>query len=421
MRKLKTEEIVMSNLSENLKILDDHSKELQEHILRKPNGILKYPYVTAGHKVYQSLIDWDTVWGGMSYLIDGDTDPLRYSLLNMLEHITPDGKGHRNISHDGYKHAIFTKRPFVATGAFILTRELDSADWLPLHLWKNLRNYLFYFHNHRTGRHGLAKWLMVGEGFADNGLANASMEMNSVEAVDLNAQLVLEHTAAAYIAEKLNQLDEAEEHYRYAESLQQRLNHVLWDEEDGYYYSMYNPPLAKYEAEQIRNIHYTNLWPLWLGLAPAERAKRIIDDYILNEEHFWSDYGIRSMSKSDRRYNNAKMGTALRPDASGPYGICSNWQGPIWSLTNYLMAIALKRYGYEKEAMQVTEKIVSVLANEVKEKGHFYENYSAETGEGLSNGGIASWCLMIRFLPEHISTDTIWMLKGLKLPGGNVN
>ena len=76
---------------------------------------------------------------------------------------------------------------------------------------------------------------------------------------------------------------------------------------------------------------YNNLWPLWVGIATEDQAKRVIERYLLNEEEFRSDYGIRSMSKSERFYNNTWHVNPM-PGAprTGPvmHGWCSNWQGP---------------------------------------------------------------------------------------------
>lgn len=407
-------------LAEDLQTIDSYSKKIKAQIYKRPSGILRYPYLTAGVKAFPYLVDWDAVWGGMSYLIDGDPDPLRNSLLNFLDHIVPDGKGQRVIKPKLYGAPVFQNRPFLATGVFILSRELNSTKWLPAWAWERLRSYLLYWHTHRTGRQGLLKWWQVDEGFGDNGLGNWAWDVNSVEAVDLNAQMTLEHSAAAWVATHLGRVNEAQEHRMYAEALQVRLQQALWDEKDGFYYSSYNPPERGQLPYPIRCLHYTNLWPLWLGLAREDQARRIIETYILNPEHFWSGYGVRSMAKSEPRYNNAIYGVTLpmiAPHGSGPAGSSSNWQGPIWSITNYLVATALARYGYKDEARIAARRVIRVHAQSVRETGVFHENYDAETGQPLAHpGGIASWCLMLRFLPRHLGARVPWILKGLDLP-----
>ena len=156
-----------------------------------------------------------------------------------------------------------------------------------------------------------------------------------------------------------------------------------------------------------------------LGLSPASRAHRVLD-YVRNPEHFWSEHGIRSMAKSDSRYNNARNGVTLPmiyPEPSGPVFGSSNWHGPIWSITNYLAALGLKRYGFVKEAQAVARSVIRVHAASLRTLGVFAENYSAETGEPLgATGGIGSWCLMLPHLLSHLDSEPTWLLKGLDLP-----
>lgn len=405
--------------SDDLALITDYSRKIKSQLYKSATGLLRFPYLTAGVKSYPYLVDWDGVWGGMSYLADGDPEPLRNTLLNLLDHTAPTGKGQRVIKPDAYGAPTFHSRPFIATGSFVLSRETNSVEWLRDGCFDRLHANLLYWHAHRTGRHGLLKWWHVDEGFADNGLGNWAWDTNCVEAVDLNAQMILEHSCAAWLADRLGLADKARDHKRLASALHARLEQTLWDERAGFYFSSFNPRERGAPPTPIRVLHYTNLWPLWLGLSPASRAKRALE-HVRSPEHFWSEHGIRSMAKSDPRYSNARNGITLPmtyPEPNAGATTSSNWHGPIWSLTNYLAALALKRYGFEKEAQMVTERIIRVHAASLRTLGVFAENYNAETGEPLAaTGGIGSWCLMLRHLPAHLQAEPTWLLKGLELP-----
>jgi len=410
---------------------------MKGRLVHPPEGVLRHPYVVAaGKPAFSYLVDWDAVWGGASYFVDGDPEPLMGSILNILEHVRHGGKGSRVLGPAGPVRALaFTNRPFVATGAHALCRELGSAEWLGAEGYAGLRSLVLYWHRNRRSKRGLLRWLTVDEGFADNGLANWSFERNSVEADDLNAQMVLEHAAAARIAEMLGLAEEAKEHSRLGHELAEGIERYLWNEERGTYQSVYVPGTdgaAKGEQHRyIERLTYTNLWPLGLGLAGTERARRVVEGYVLAPEHFLSEHGLRSTSASEPYYNNARGGTTLpyppaEPDASWPLGTpigCSNWQGPIWSLTNYLLILGLARYGYAREARMLCERIVGLLANDVRTSGEgaFHENYDAETGEPLNFvGGFGSWSLMIRHLPADLDAtekgEGCFFSRGLDLP-----
>lgn len=407
-------------LADDVALLREHGRQIKADLYRQPSGLLRFPFLSAG-KNYPGLTDWDAVWGGAAYLLDGDPEPLRNSLLNLLDHIQPDGKGQRTIRPTHYAFPHFQIRPFLATGCFLLSRETDDVDWLGRTGLDKVSQYLRYRHIHRTGRDGLVKWFHQGEGFADNGLANWAWENNVVEGTDLNAQLVLEHRATAWLADRLGDAGTASWHREAAAALHQRLEQVLWHEDDGFYYSRYDSTVAPNvpgPTSPIPCLHYTNLWPLWLGLASEDRARRVIETYVLSEEHFWGPHGLRSMAKSDGRFNNARQGVPAPPDLSNMFGPaatrpCSNWQGPIWAPTTYLTALGLSRYGYGDAARDLAARTVSHLAASLREHGCLFENYHSETGEPLNAGHFGSWYLLVPHLPDDVESPVSWWLRSL--------
>jgi hypothetical protein len=88
-----------------------------------------------------------------------------------------------------------------------------------------------------------------------------------------------------------------------------------------------------------------------LAVASQERLRRILK-YLLDENEFLSDHGIRSLSKihGERPYEFDVNGDQLRvhyvPGESDSYmfGGNSNWRGPIWFPVNFLIVEALRRY-----------------------------------------------------------------------------
>jgi hypothetical protein len=88
-----------------------------------------------------------------------------------------------------------------------------------------------------------------------------------------------------------------------------------------------------------------------LAVAPRERMERILR-YLLDEEEFLSPYGIRSLSKVYRAhpymlsYQGAEAEVRYEPgeSESGMFGGNSNWRGPVWFPTNFLLVEALERY-----------------------------------------------------------------------------
>lgn len=130
-----------------------YRSEIKSGLLRPAAGMLTRPYLSAGTgQTYPDLTDWDAIWAGAAYLIDGDAEPLRNSLLNLLEHIGPDGKGQRRIGKDRYSAPPYQIRPFLAAGCFVLSRETDDVTWLGPEGFEQLEAYLLYRHSHNMGR-----------------------------------------------------------------------------------------------------------------------------------------------------------------------------------------------------------------------------------------------------------------------------
>jgi hypothetical protein len=87
-----------------------------------------------------------------------------------------------------------------------------------------------------------------------------------------------------------------------------------------------------------------------LAIAPRERLVRLLC-YVLDENEFLSPYGIRSLSRVHAAHPYQLEGF---PDltvhydpgdsTSGIFGGNSNWRGPVWFPTNFLLIEALERY-----------------------------------------------------------------------------
>ncbi|ORY80784.1 Six-hairpin glycosidase-like protein [Protomyces lactucae-debilis] len=100
---------------------------------------------------------------------------------------------------------------------------------------------------------------------------------------------------------------------------------------------------------------------LLLALVSKDRLVRILEK-MLDEDEFLSDYGIRSLSKYHEKhpYSMHVNGEEFKVDFvpgdsnSGLFGGNSNWRGPIWLATTFLLIESLQRfYMYYGETLKV--------------------------------------------------------------------
>jgi mannosylglycerate hydrolase MGH1-like protein/glycosyl hydrolase family 63 len=88
-----------------------------------------------------------------------------------------------------------------------------------------------------------------------------------------------------------------------------------------------------------------------LALPSRDRLVKVLR-YLLDENEFFSPYGIRSVSRihRDQPYLIEVNGTTHRVDydpgesSTGLFGGNSNWRGPVWFPLNYLLLEALERF-----------------------------------------------------------------------------
>jgi hypothetical protein len=197
------------------------------------------------------------------------------------------------------------------------------------------------------------------------------------------------------------------EHYLY---IADAMNHIgeleasLWNEEDGFYYDVLHFPddspgerlrqrqiemkvrslvgliplfavdiLEPETLEQLPNFKIRLEWFIknrpdlrrnvacmqaqgvgarrLLAIVSSEKLQRILQK-MLDESEFFSDYGIRAVSRyhAEHPYLFDANGTEFRVDyepaesTSGLFGGNSNWRGPVWFPVNFLLIESLQKF-----------------------------------------------------------------------------
>lgn len=182
--------------------------------------------------------------------------------------------------------------------------------------------------------------------------------------------------------------------------------------------------------------------PLRMLAIPTEDRLRSILKYVLDEDEFLSDYGVRSLSKYHEKHpftfhvNGREETVRYVPGESdsGMFGGNSNWRGPIWFPLNYLLIEALERYHqfygdeFRVECPTGSGQIMNLrqVANEIRRrlvrlflsdgKGNrpsyargnrfigdpywkdlvlFYEYFHGDTGRGLGASHQTGWTALV--------------------------
>jgi len=219
------------------------------------------------------------------------------------------------------------------------------------------------------------------------------MAMYSLNLLRIAAELASYNKAYSDIASKFF------EHFIYIAGAMANLgenNQGLWDDQDGFYYDQLRLPDNSTEKMRVRSIvgliplfaaeildtndimnnpifHNRMKWfsdnrpdlaglvSRWnetkgngkhlISLLRGYRMKSLLK-YMLDENEFLSDYGIRSVSKYHLnnpysvKVNGVEFSVKYTPaeSDSGLFGGNSNWRGPIWIPINYMLIESLQRF-----------------------------------------------------------------------------
>lgn len=201
------------------------------------------------------------------------------------------------------------------------------------------------------------------------------------------------------------------------------------------------PNLSKYMTYLEHDTETLGKGRRLLAIPTRERLLRMLR-YLLDEDEFLSDYGIRSLSKFheehpfEYEFNGERLRVQYQPaeSDSGMFGGNSNWRGPIWFPLNFLLIESLERYytfygntlrvecparsGNYMNLQEVADEIRKRLSrlflsdedgdrpsyartDELLNNPHwrdlllFYEYFDAETGRGLGASHQTGWTALI--------------------------
>jgi putative isomerase len=263
---------------------------------------------------------------------------------------------------------------------------------------------------HLHSETGLAYWQTDFAVGVDNDPSVFGRPAGSTASIYLNALLYRELLAFGDVLEKLDDVKAATRWRRRAQDLADAVVAHCWDERDGTFYSadiLLNPIDADdwlhsgaprhWSSLLLRVDNWSSFLPMWAGFASQEQAERMVERY-RDERTFNATYGVRTLSRLEKMYD-------LRA-SNNP----SNWLGPIWGISNYLVFRGLEKYGFHQDARELAEKTVLLFGRDLEQNGCLHEFYHPDSGEPIMTRNFQNWnylvLQMIAYLEDRpVSTE----------------
>lgn len=399
------------------RLLEAYIHERAEEMTREPEGILAHPYTVPSSPdspYYSSALwDWDS-WTISIALGQVETDTARAghfqrheegSILNFLDHTDDDGvmpiqlSPSGSLTHGdpgragGFRQNMH--KPVLAQHAALLARRRRDTEWLRPHA-PTIASFLQrYLDSHVHEPTGLAYWQTDFAVGVDNDPSVYYRPDRSTASIYLNSLLYRELLAFGTILEHLGDLPEANRWRGRAQDLADALNRHAWDERDGTFYSvdldlrpidpedwLHRGAPRRWSSLLLRVDNWSSFLPLWAGFASQEQAERMVER-LRDRRTFAAPYGVRTLSRLEKAYD-------LRA-SNNP----SNWLGPIWGISNYLVFRGLVKYGFVDDARELAEKTVALFGADLETTGSLHEYYHPDSGEPIITHGFQNWNFLV--------------------------
>jgi alpha,alpha-trehalase len=393
--------------------LPNDASEVQQHGLL----YLPYPYVVPGGR-FNEMYGWDSYFTQVGLVRDNEMTLAKNMVDNFIYQIDHYGK---ILNANRTYYLSRSQPPFLTQMILNVYRKERNVSWLRATIPAIEKYYSFWIEEpHLTKQTGLSRYFDLGDGPAPEVLSGErddkgrnhydlvkdyyrtnevpdyylsqyydkekdqlmdlfykgdrtmresgfdpsnrfgpfNIDIIHYDPVCLNSLLYLMETDTAEILRILGRTGQARAWTKRAQARRQRINQLMWDEQDGLYYD-YN-----FVEKKVRRYPFiTTFYPLWVGVADQKQAARIVANLHLFER---------------------PGGLLTSTNVTG-----SQWDAPFgWAPTEMIAIEGLRRYGYNREADRIAANFLSMILKEFIQHNTIVEKYDVERRESEVGAGL---------------------------------
>lgn len=321
-----------------------------------PEGKIDYCSLTPDRFPHRAIWLWDTAYliTGLKYM---DYDIAKQAVFAILQCSCEDGFL-PHMTSPIYQSKI-TQPPVLAWAALHLYEFGKDKQFL-VDAYDRLAKYVEWdLKNRDINGNGLPEWVVSDDPFCrcdESGMDNTPRfdDVDEMDCIDFAAFLANDMRCLSKIAKIIGKDEESALWEERFNTIKEKINTILWDEEDGFYYDR---KLSDGQFHKIKSV--SSFIPLFAGVCDKEKAAKLVE-HLLNPNEFNTAFPIPTVSADDKTYHTRDM-----------------FRGTVWLNFNYLIELGLREYGFEKEAAELRQKTVDTLKHWYVNDGVIYEFYDS--------------------------------------------
>ena len=195
------------------------------------------------------------------------------------------------------------------------------------------------------------KW----ESGVDEGIRFLEAQTGPFACVDATSHVFALYTYAQRWAQALG--EDSSDYEGAADTLKAFIQDDLFVEETGYFHDIW-----AVQDPALRCFAFEGMWPMVVGAATPEQARRVIEENLLNPKRFYTEHPLATVSVDDPRFE-------LRM-----------WRGPAWNSMTYWAARGCMNYGEFASAAALLERALDDSAVQFERTGTIWEFYHPHGG-----------------------------------------
>ena len=317
--------------------------------IQSAQGDLRWEWSTPDRYPHRYAWLWDSAFQAMG-IRHISLEAAENTIRAVLSKQRPDGFiPHMMTPYD--EDSEITQPPLLCWAAWHLFDSGSSVQFIES-IFSKLVKYLKRFLSMDLNGNGLLEW---SDGGQESGMDNSPRfdEVENPDAVDLNSFVAGELFYLGKIAAHLDESSTVEYCRKKRSILASKMNHLLWNDEDGIYYDL-GP-----DGKHVRVKTAACFAPIFAGVVPEERIVRLVK-HLKNEEEFNRPFPVSSVAGSEPSF-------------------CDDmWRGPVWANYNYLIIDGLRRYRLNEEADYVARRTIEEISRWYVEEGVIFEYFDSE-------------------------------------------